>query len=850
MHLLRPFLLLLCLIGGQLNAQELQTRVYRIPPGFPSPFFDGEIYDPFTHPLPPVSAKDDSQPVLEAAGVVFPAGASCRFDAITELLTVHNTPANLQLVDKYVGELVKLHPRTLRWSLNIVEAAAGRVSTDADAASQLTELRLASALPKSDIRWLADSLVEGKGGTRVSHEAITEHAFMPPPTLSKEGSTWGPADVQTTGVRLEVEGTISPDGKQIMANLAVHAPVPPPEEKIIKSADTEYSTLELRKTNWVTSTIFAAGETKLIGLTASPWGGQRQVAAFLTCQVLDYDQSGLYSLFEAPPAEIQAPPGMTAVTLHLPDGSYSAALPGRSHDSLLTWLESSALKPPGSRSQLIGDRLHLINTTDNIHRIALVAHHLQQRLAKNIRVVVHTLQAGPDMLPDLTSLDDQALHDFLETAAENGRSRFIDAHVFQTTAGNRITSNADDDHVILSELGTDGDGNLWPYLERRSAGSLIEFEATVGPDMHHIETNLSYELHAHPPQNRRTTFHDPKTQKRAELPLTDFSYCRSVTNLTLQDGRWRLFSIQTPPGGSNIGTRWFTFVRADLVRQHAPPRARQPEPLAQAPPASSDPNELEVRFYRVPPDFLGPVGEKQKTAKELLEENGVTFPRGSSATFIPTSSQLVVRNTRANLELVDAWTGVLGCGNAPRSMVITSQIVEAPGPVLRRVALEAANRANQESLLASLVTMPEVKKLDLSRIEGKGGDRLSITSGNEVSYLANFEPDKQGRPQIVEKKRHVGLQLELESHIDPELQFIRFNLKGEWHTAPPTKLAEHLIDSNGRRFDLPLAVFHAHTFASSFVISDGATSLVSMWKPAGEEKDVLQALFITARIVP
>lgn len=41
-------------------------------------------------------------------------------------------------------------------------------------------------------------------------------------------------------------------------------------------------------------------------------------------------------------------------------------------------------------------------------------------------------------------------------------------------------------------------------------------------------------------------------------------------------------------------------------------------------------------------------------AKEYLEANGVTFPPGSSATYLTSSSKLIVRNTQANLDLIDS----------------------------------------------------------------------------------------------------------------------------------------------------------------------------------------------------
>jgi hypothetical protein len=845
MQLLRTLFLLLCLLAGKLSAQVMQTRAYHIPPDFPArPFSDRETYDPFTHPIP--DYNDDSLRVLEAAGVTFPPGASCQFDMITELLTVHNTRENLALVDKHVGELIKIHPRTLRWHLSIVEAPVGKLSLDTDATTQLIALRQASAQPDSGLRWLANAMVEGKGGTRVTHEFVKEHAILTPPVANKKGGHVVSVDAQNNGTRLEIEGTVSPDGTIIEANLAIHAPVPAPVEQTVKAGGAQYDTLIQREAAWITGVTFAAGATKLLGISSSPWDEKKQVGAFLTCQVLDYHLGDLYSLFEGSPPEIKPPTGMTAVTLHMPSGSYAAALPGREHDSLLTWLDTTALKPPGSRFQLEANRLHLINTPENIRRIALVAHHLHSRLPKNIRVMVHTIKAAPDSLPLASANDDDALYSHLEKAVDQGHAQFIDSRVFEVTGGTAMTHNTADEQPFITELNSDAESNPWPNLDTRNAGSLLEFEPTVGVDMQHIEVSLSHQLHSAAPQIHRSRFAAAASEKTSELPLTNFQHCRTITGLTLQNGGQRLFSIQQPPLQDSGDALWFTFVRADIALQHSPPRPRAPEPIALPPPAPSDPNELEVRFYRVPPDFLG--SEPKKTAKEILEEMGITFPKGSSATFIPASSQLVVKNTRANLDLVDAYVDDT-CRLPIRGVEVTSHVIEAPGPLLRSIAFQAAKLGNHESLLVNLLAMPEVKKLDLSHIEGKGGTRFTTTSGSQITYLDKFEPDKHGSLQIIQKLRQSGLELEFEPSIDPSLHFIHLNLKGEWHTAPPTQLAEHLTDAKGRRFDLPLTVFHTHTLTSGFVMSDGTTHLVSMWKATGQEKDVLQALFITTRIV-
>lgn len=120
-------------------------------------------------------------------------------------------------------------------------------------------------------------------------------------------------------------------------------------------------------------------------------------------------------------------------------------------------------------------------------------------------------------------------------------------------------------------------------------------------------------------------------------------------------------------------------------------------------PLSEDASQQYTRTYRVPPDFLSigggdgggaaapaaaadpfaaggaaaPAGGliARKTAKQILEAQGITFPDGSSASFNPATSQLVVRNTQPNLDLVEAFVDTI-TKNAPKMVVITSKFVE------------------------------------------------------------------------------------------------------------------------------------------------------------------------------
>src|SRR5438477_977448 len=131
-------------------------------------------------------------------------------------------------------------------------------------------------------------------------------------------------------------------------------------------------------------------------------------------------------------------------------------------------------------------------------------------------------------------------------------------------------------------------------------------------------------------------------------------------------------------------------------------------------PISEQSNDLITKEYRVPPDFIstsltgtsllqrgaytkaagtapvaGPAGTGKDTqestggqqlvnregAREFLEGQGVRFPPGASANFLPQSSRLIVRNTQDNLDLIDAIVEQLNLA-IPKQVEIESKFVE------------------------------------------------------------------------------------------------------------------------------------------------------------------------------
>ena len=77
---------------------------------------------------------------------------------------------------------------------------------------------------------------------------------------------------------------------------------------------------------------------------------------------------------------------------------------------------------------------------------------------------------------------------------------------------------------------------------------------------------------------------------------------------------------------------------------------------------------------RLPPSFIGDpedgplsdTGTNEAAAKQFLESSGVTFPPGSKAIYLKRTSQLIVRDTQPNIDLVQALMSP-GCCSVPPS---------------------------------------------------------------------------------------------------------------------------------------------------------------------------------------
>ncbi len=137
------------------------------------------------------------------------------------------------------------------------------------------------------------------------------------------------------------------------------------------------------------------------------------------------------------------------------------------------------------------------------------------------------------------------------------------------------------------------------------------------------------------------------------------------------------------------------------------------EPFAVSIVPLSEPTEiLEQREFRVPPDFIasGAVGSAdqgvalpgrqtpdanaprlaaRQSARESLEAQGVQFPPGASAFYIPGSNKLVVKNTAQNLDFIESLVDA-AVGAPPNQVEIEAKFVEVSQNNLKELGFDWA----------------------------------------------------------------------------------------------------------------------------------------------------------------
>jgi phage baseplate assembly protein gpV len=896
-------LLILCLMHAA-HAEKpvtMETRVFRTPPTFmrpspdapafeyrPSPF--RELPDPFAAEPATVkpNVRDTSRSYLKRAGIDFPDGSASFYDATTHQFTIHNTPEMLKFTEAYLEDLARLEPSSVSFYVQILEAPGAvlrdlekQVTVNADCGKALASLLKRAQQPSSDLRLVTSARIEALNGHQSVYESIIEHAFCETLHFDMKNRLNVPYARRAVGAMIELDPTVGPDMRTIELNyqIGLHPGLPIRRDMAVTDPTTQekvaFSTSDFMLAHFVSSTTFTDGMTKLVGITRPPgvapaagddvvWG--IFIAAKIQRTALEPKDrpqphtlaEGLHSVRRTVRADDleYAIHGHFFGEVELPASEKRGPIPDFLTRNGITHVE-------GSSFTIEEDTLLITNTLENIERIDGLLTEDFGNGSKSCRHVLHIVEAPAKLLRELSTSAHQHFDHAAEwsrvlEAVDDGSARHLEVSWVVGKPMNKIILTTGRDHAYLDGLNLTPEGKAELLIQRRLIGASLTLTPTDETQYpHSYEYRL--ETHTAPEELRRLEFRDPSSQKRFDLPFTDFHLARARGRTILHSGSVKLLSIWKPAGRPELEKKDLqhaAFLRCVETTHLSPPRQVS---KTKAPPPR-DPKAWESRRFKVPPDFLataaagGPEPSaspryERVTAQDVLSAAGVSFPEGASATYDPITSTLIVKNTVENLRLIESYTEEL-VKNGPKTLVLTAHLLDGPESLLResleRSLTQTDHRGEMQRLFDSIATS-KVTSLGTLRVESKGGTRATAKQTTEQTHVTEVGVNAEGIPRLTAPRRDVGLVIEVEPTIGPDGITAEINLDLHYDTAPPKEHREHLTDrSTGKPIEVPLTDFYTTHLQTSLTMLDGSARLIGLW-PGKEQR--LQALFITCDIV-
>ena len=413
-------------------------------------------------------------------------------------------------------------------------------------------------------------------------------------------------------------------------------------------------------------------------------------------------------------------------------------------------------------------------------------------------------------------------------------------------------------------------GTTSPYpTSEGTLGTWVDIEPTVGPGGHVISVVLKLRHHYDHPINVAGGLAFPMASVNMNLAMT--------SNTSRLLGVWTLDGASEP---CRAGFMQVAFLRmsATPVRplenthlvQMFKERSEAVEPTPKNADASLLPGMVMHRF-KVPPDFLsvanvsddsaapadpftkvepkhalekGPIEKRKVTAKTILEDVGVQFPGGSSACFVPSTSELVLRNTPQNMKLAETALEMMGECRPLRKIGLSFYIVQGDAAWLRKLDRETMRLPDHTAVwqeVEEAVAQGKAKVVRALQMDSTPGVRVTHESG--IRFLKTKPAEGKGAAEA--EPLPFGLRVELDPLSDPDGKTVDVNSSFLYDFAPfsPSQATEPLPSTSRRR-----AVVQ-----NASVMLTGSIRLISIWKPSGSPEldgDILQAAFLRAEVVP
>lgn len=840
-----------------------------LPVGYrdPTPVF--HAIGPKDLPGPP-ALRQSARAVLANEGITFPPGASAAFNPVSGMLSVHNTPANLEHTRLFLETLERDLPVNFSFMITVIEAPGEMIRQinrqaggKKDCRSELDLLLDAARGLKSGVSIIGDTFIECRPGSRFSASSIREH-IMPGGLTTGAGKAAKPGlEMMEEGFRVEADVTPNATEDDFLVNLQLGVSVLPPAMRSLITSDPRTAGAVLLPASdfWQatinTSVACQDGKTRLIGITRPPAASSDVLwAAFLHFGRHRIPTTSTHAVSTAESERQQEPAtALKSVTFDLPRGLLEHMMPVEPPKTLQRWLDAGGLAAtPGAKANFSDGRLVVTNTQENIERIHGMVREMHQSFTPAPVFTFLTIEAQAAFWRDRVRQhalrgDHQTLWKAVEAALAADEANHVSTARIAAESGSRASHESGMDCGLISEFSTNDLGQTTVEFERRNSGSVIEIDSYASPTDPVVSLNLDHAIATAPPATAQHRFKPANSEHPVEFTTQDFFTAKTHHALHLHQDSPRLVSLHRPAGHSKPDVLWATFVFCDVHRLVAPKAA---------PPASedevADPERKESRVFQLPPGFFnlvppgwGPVSNE--TVREAFRTAGVDLPTSADLSFSQDSRILRINTARKHLAQVGRVLRQ-AADALDRNIIVTAHVMEVPADAYQAMKGRLDPRIGDDAaLLAQLQTDARIgraRHVTTLRVESHRGTRSTTEQTREGRQLVAIRPANAEEMEFVMDTQKTGLTLEVEPALSPNSDRITVSWGLKSTHGAPVERHERLADASGRKLEFPVTDFQVARLLSAITLRAGTTRLA--WACDSPEKsgEMLQLVFLQA----
>ncbi len=868
---LLPGLLLTSILSAaeKAEAEPLRTEVYRLPIAslmefsfclpLPSEKPPNLPVDPFAvrQERPESEIWPTMQQRMERDGIEFPQGGYALLDWDHRALIVRTSEGGHQIVSFWLENLINQQPVSVHLQTHSLELPATRLPAllsamrdPKQAATTLRELLTEATQRDSSVQLSQCSLVEVKSGQRSKLESALTARHTQELTLNDQGVVQVVSAERPIGWTIECDAVISSNANFLDLTFARTLTSPPltPLEPRQLGPSYSWPQQDINSQTINTCLTLESGLPVLAGHESLRDDPGRIHAFFLTAHSLRI-QPDLPPL----PANFNpnaAPQEQITRTFTLPTPwPQTISFPWGEKITPESQLRENGVELPVASvvQPLKNNRLRVTTTREAMTLVEEWVRSEYASFPNNLTFALEVFQvpvaaALPLLEKAPASSNHHPLLAHLRTLAAKKQAQRTGYARLEAKSGQRSVIETALQRQRLEKIAWHP--GMKPELETQwtNGGLRVEIDPVLGGDGTTIDVACKLQRRTGPPIQRLDDHQHPALDSAFRLPYDSQPGQTLTSNHTLLDGDTRLIAVWNPvssEGALQAEELELVFLSAIantlLPKPHPPLPDLDEETRSVVSKLTSGPNAMEARAFQVPPDFLNSYSssKKLKTAKAILEENGIEFPEGSLVVYRPGTQQLIVRNLPKWLDQIEAFC--FFCYFYPRTLHCDTHLFELAASDLFALEKKHPTHPDASALLDALFQNVETGAARLVHsfsLLAKSGIRSLSENVLETPVFNRLKITPQGHPQPSHDGLFAGTRFEIDPVLGADGQTLDLTFSLEHPLSPAQTRLVDLAAPGQAPLTVPLTDHGQAKVQSSLTLIAGRARVLAIWRPA------------------